>query len=795
MKVTHVQTEESLSLQLLLDGFFASGNVYTRQILSDGTHQIAQCAREWLRFADETQDGDSWPMMVLPRKQNSKTLWYGLAFSGEQMRDLREGLTAFAGPTLSTLSNDSHLLDEDDPVEASLLRRSGGRVRAVTFDAGDDVERGRQLADALALMARARRNTQGREAELMLATGRVLRRFALALAARDRDAAESELLYLRRHRRLDALNLLFLEVQLRSELEAWPELLGLPRFSELAQVRRPLAVTRALLRGLFNTFLAPLESSASADVLRQTFRDQVRPKLGSLLDARAGMTTPEVLKLFLLQAVERQDELARRDLAPAVEGALVAAPAAERALWQELIGLLPAAPVVTPSSDPLQDALQALLEEDFDRAFDQALSSPAGVIRARVLLQCADALNAITRQQAATEAIEALPLPEREQLLSSPRSRTLWLKMTGTAEIVVTPVESLALSEPLPVAVPGSWAQWLDKIHDFSCSDPKVDAWAVQGADEWTLEPLQNADAIDTLCAKLQAGAQQGAVNGRMQNGLPHLVRFLERDEAFPRPAFRSLYANLRALLSLYGETSASAQWSVFAALCGAGLSIGANTSEFEQMLEETDVLWADRLAIANLGAALELLDTFFIYGGANSEKCRALAQMVLSRVPLWLKNCHLDAETWRFCRQLANDFGLTDLFSGLRYSSANEDDAEASAEDTDPLLLLAGKKVALHTLSEGEAIRTRGIIQTRCPTCIVEIDHSKAGNLGLEHLARNADVFVMVIRSAKHAATDFIETHRPDKTTLLRVNSRGSSSILRALSECAAPTGGTGGT
>ena len=53
--------------------------------------------------------------------------------------------------------------------------------------------------------------------------------------------------------------------------------------------------------------------------------------------------------------------------------------------------------------------------------------------------------------------------------------------------------------------------------------------------------------------------------------------------------------------------------------------------------------------------------------------------------------------------------------------------------------------------------------------------------SVGGSRLSRNADVFVVVTASAKHAATNFIAAERGLRPTL-KVNSRGSSAILRAL-------------
>src|SRR5207248_7727343 len=94
-------------------------------------------------------------------------------------------------------------------------------------------------------------------------------------------------------------------------------------------------------------------------------------------------------------------------------------------------------------------------------------------------------------------------------------------------------------------------------------------------------------------------------------------------------------------------------------------------------------------------------------------------------------------------------------------------DDGEKSPGD-DPLSRLNGRLV-IHTLTEGAGHRVRLILQQRSPECQVELNSDKTGTCQLKELARSADLFVMVTASAKHAATGFIEMHRPAGRPLLR--------------------------
>jgi len=108
---------------------------------------------------------------------------------------------------------------------------------------------------------------------------------------------------------------------------------------------------------------------------------------------------------------------------------------------------------------------------------------------------------------------------------------------------------------------------------------------------------------------------------------------------------------------------------------------------------------------------------------------------------------------------------------------------AEAEQEDLeeyDPLSSIAGL-IVIHTLTEPAGLRVREILKQRSPQCKVEVNCDKVGSTHLKELARNADVFVLVTHSAKHAASTFIENHRKGRT-ILKPSGKGTSSILLEL-------------
>ena len=86
---------------------------------------------------------------------------------------------------------------------------------------------------------------------------------------------------------------------------------------------------------------------------------------------------------------------------------------------------------------------------------------------------------------------------------------------------------------------------------------------------------------------------------------------------------------------------------------------------------------------------------------------------------------------------------------------------------------------VAIYTLTESVGKRAAELLKSLYPGIRVELVHDHVSTPRLEELARNANVFVVVWRSAKHAATQAIEQLRPALPTLYPPGS-GCASLLR---------------
>ena len=94
----------------------------------------------------------------------------------------------------------------------------------------------------------------------------------------------------------------------------------------------------------------------------------------------------------------------------------------------------------------------------------------------------------------------------------------------------------------------------------------------------------------------------------------------------------------------------------------------------------------------------------------------------------------------------------------------------------------LNGTRIGIYTLTASAGKRAKRILEAEFPGVSVEVRDDKDASPALEALARAAELFVVVWRSATHAATDATEAHRPKDLPILRPPGTGSSGIVRAV-------------
>jgi hypothetical protein len=492
------------------------------------------------------------------------------------------------------------------------------------------------------------------------------------------------------------------------------------------------------------------------------FVREVFPRFAPLFAYRTGMRSPEVLKSFLLLAVSA----ATADPELRAEILRIAhLPVAEQRYLERIAALAPEAAPVAPPADPLSRAIEAWSDGRFDDVFRLATMAAPSPERARLLLQCAFEIPALEVRGAAIEAVQELTAQARERLLGSRWAQTFWAELAGPTEHTTEP--------------PAGWIEWLHGV-EAGWDHDTATTFARQGADQWEIEALLSvASAVHELADGLVRGTHpQGEAT--IRDALPHLLAFVQKDAEWPRRDLLPLYNSLLFLLATT-DRGGQDELNLFNELFSALLWLGIDPKQYRETVGWGIELWERLEAPRNVDWVLDLLD---LLAGAPSpdEEIRSRLLQVVSGsfIRFQARGQTLQEQQWLLLRGGCRELGHPELVEA--FPEAQTDMEDRAAEREGGFARLAGRSVALYTLTESVGQRVAALLRQVCPTVTVEVSHDRVCTERLRAAARNADIFVMATASAKHASTGCIEANRSKDLPLLRPTGKGSASMLSAL-------------
>ena len=513
----------------------------------------------------------------------------------------------------------------------------------------------------------------------------------------------------------------------------------------------PLARYRRPTQALYLTHVAQFERAADvASAVGAVGR--IADRLPELLAARGPLHSSSVVKLFAVRCAlpGREDtaEIERlRDL-------LEDAPSRDWA--SSLVDWLQPAASVAP-----REARLSLAAGDIDTAYRLALLEASTPSRAELLVECAVELQTLESASQALDALDSLDASELKSLLD----RRLFA-------IAVAAIRELATAAPAPAgAVPTAWAAWFERLLTDS-TWTGAEAVAVCGELEFQSSDVIDPPAAERLADLILAAADSDRSQA-FRDALPRIVRWLERQDPDPSIA-RPIHAAILTVLALdtaWGDASLEVAYSSTEVL----LSAGPDAAGHVELREEPALLWGRMNARAHIAWLADLLELLELHPGPRGLLAGFAAATAGATIPF------IDRTDPAIVEALAGSLaaiGAQDLAASLLARLESRDEPGGSGEAD----VLSGRLVGIHTLTPQVGIRARQAIERRFPGVRVELDSSHVSSAALEHLAATADYLLVSIRSAKHAATDAIDRHRPPGLPTIFPRGRGSTRIVEAL-------------
>jgi hypothetical protein len=704
---------------------------------SDGAH-------ESLASLYETIDDASFPGAIIPRVRNAEVVFYLVADSGPSWRSLQPLGLAFTGVTLSDFDGRPTPLDDRDAFEAAIARSGISHASRVSARP-DDADAG-DLAASFLRMRRGLASAPVLPEGISATTGQLLGEFRLSLSVRDRRAAEAVIEALRSEMRLDALNLLFLQVQVDAALEDWAILRARGYFRSLCLSRRPPRVTAALAEAIYRTSIEPLDRSdiPAVDMLA-AFRQDVLGMCGDLFVACPPATSPAVAKMFLLGTIA----------SPTPDWGLVDTLQTEESGWKDddrhsferLLRLLPAR--------AREDRGRAPTNPEAQLAALRGISKPS-VSDAQSALLAASLVQTLDAYHIAIDLVGALPAPERDVLLRPPGVRAMWDELRAHA---------------VDDRVPTGWREFIRLAPSLSFG--ALRAWAEKGVVEFPIErELINRQDVADLVADLQKSfADAEDVTHQL---LPYVVEWVRSDQQWPNPEFRELYEGLIELL-LLGSGRTPTLITALGQVLAATLAVGMEAATYTRTTSDLADWLRSALGLGTADAVVDVLEAVATNPAPDDA----------ARQAFWLALAGDLARLWRRLsvgqQSVTSDIAASFDVPGAPAFEMPEPAETPAARDELPA---RGYLLAIYTLMEGAGLRVQRALERTYPGIRVELSTSHVADPRLNDLAARADLFVVCWASAKHAATLAIRNRRGPDQANLYPRGVGSTSVVREVQE-----------
>lgn len=274
---------------------------------------------------------------------------------------------------------------------------------------------------------------------------------------------------------------------------------------------------------------------------------------------------------------------------------------------------------------------------------------------------------------------------------------------------------------------PQRWPAWLDELQ--SPTFTKAQAVARQAATEWD-PSLGDPVEIARLADGLVSVRDNPPASDRLIEGIPHLVAWLQRDPKFRRPVGYSVYEAGLERLMLSGRTAAPMLDSA-GVLARAMLAIGPAPTAYGRLLSDLLEFSGQAAGVRTAYWLMELAEETVAANTPDQTAREQFWQSVVSRlVPIGPQLSPLQrASLARLGGMLGREGALPDALT------------IGPGMPSDPTLAsrLAGKMVAIYTLTESAGAQAAEAILAIAPEVDIRVNSDHGGSRPLRALAENA--------------------------------------------------------
>jgi hypothetical protein len=709
----------------------------SRQLL--GVDSLERVEQELFADFAITATSEKFPggILVIP-SNDKKYSFYAVTHKAGDWRRLRPLLMAFAGPTFSSFDGKTRPLIPNNPFEEYLLSHEWYLITKINpgepgdFDLAEMTKRGliRMINNFLEAPEKTQQPAQ--------TTSQLISRFRNALNINNRKEASNIIDICRSEMRLDALNLLFMEVQMYSHFSEWDKIIGMEKFPSLCYTRKPLEITAIFLESIYQVYFSHIKEEKGLEEQSKIWGGDIRKTARQILQipipkcVTKGGLILYVLELCALRDLEEKNN--QNELLQAIK--YQSQEVGDFSFFLSELESFEEKPVQIKKEDDQQKndlslALQALGK------FDKEIS--------------------LSNMAKGKKLLDTLETKEREKLEQSELSKR---------SLQLLQVESRGES------IPDSWHDWTKRLGDpefknyFEILKLAVVEWPVLG--------FNDSEEIKLLKESFENISDGNKISlERLSISLPYITSWLVDDPGFPRKEMRELYEIILYHL-IIGTRREGKIFDSAIVLIRALLALSPSKTQYQNLLNDCRDLIGDGVGTSQVYGILDILEETIMNSCPDQNIRKSFWNEVISKL--------LEVEQHLSPSQL---LVIKKFRKTLEWPDQKEIKAEAETSDIkDFFEKLKIKTLAIYSLTESASKQASEIIKEMIPNIKITINNDKVGTSPLKSLAQNADIFVIATSSAKHAATTFIQKNRSKDKVTLFASGRGYSSILRAIEE-----------
>lgn len=739
-----------------LRSFYNAGQRWSYDQISRADDYPTQQLRNWIEELPEPRGHP----LLLPAFHGSQdnVRWYAFGFNEIQAESLRTELNAFIGPVGSNYRGRRAELDPSDPIDTALFNWAGGSF-VYRFDVIPGINSKARVRRALERMCRVWKLRPKQPSFEYRTTDALLREFFTALTNDNQAASRHWLKVISHSGRLSTENLRFLEIERLGEHGLWEDLAHHPHLPLLCATRRPRRVTAFLIEAVWRLELAKFVDACQAEQAVSWMKSEFLPRYRGLLRTRSGLKQTSVLLTFLLASAA--SEPPRRDHVHKLVDLLEPGTDSRR-FADAVLAITPTAHVGPQTDDPVASVRELFNTLDFDLAWELIVNLTNTRETCELALECAQEINTNEAAEIALARLETLEENHRQSLLGSRRLRSACEELEK-------------LTQKAGKHLPKSWEEWVATIQESPEWSQAIES-ARTAATEWNLESYRlDTVRVSDLAASLQSISSEG--QRIVRKAMPQLSGFF-LSKGQPESSFAPLYQSLLFILALDDGFGAE-DWSLSQSLATGILDSGPSTNGYKDLVDALETIWSRWGGPNRIDWAMDLLDLLIVSPSPSPSERDRLFISILETFRRYSRRIRVDH--WILFELLCVDLDREAEFGSLPTPGTKETTVTSMSDET----AFDQKVVGIYTLTVSAAARAKVVLEKRFPKIEVRLNHDHVGSDRLESLSRESDYLIVVAKSAKHAATDFIKQKRPrNRSEIIYTSGRGSSSILTALME-----------